>query len=125
MKRYRAADGSYLTIDERAEGFYLAWYLPEDGDFGAYVGDRDLSAEKGSTPEDQKEVWEVNTANDAAKPFSCGKHPAYGFEFKTMTQAKRAFTAANTALHEGGAPLPEWAVLARAAGWTPPKGWKP
>lgn len=125
MRKYKAEDGSYLGIDEQDGAYRIAWFIPEDGEFGAYVGDRDLSEEMGSgTDEDKKSMWEVMTADAAAKPFSCGKN-SYGYEFENEKQAKLALLAANTSLLTGGAPMPEWATKAMAAGWKPPHGWKP
>jgi len=125
MRKYKADDGSYLEVDEQDGAHRLAWFFPEDEDFGAYVGDRDVSeTREGDTDEDKKAKWEIMTADAAAKPFSCGKS-SYGYEFETEKKAKLALLAANTSLLNGGAPMPTWATTALAAGWTPPKSWKP
>jgi hypothetical protein len=124
-KKYKSHDGSYLDIDEQNEKFYIAWYLPEDGEFGAYCGDRALEEGSGETDDDKKAIWEINTADKAVKPFSCGNTNFQGFEFETLKQAKLALLAANTSLLNEGAPMPEWAIRASEAGWKPPKGWKP
>jgi hypothetical protein len=123
-KKYNSEDGSYLDIDERCGVLHIAWYLPEDGDFGAYTGDRDLSKEVANTDEEKKTLWEIATADRAVEPFSfcVGLR---GFEFETLKKAKLALLAANTSLLNGGAPMPEWAIRATEAGWKPPKGWKP
>ena len=125
-RKYKADDGSYLDIDEQGGAIRIAWFFPEDEDFGAYVGDRDVSeARDEDTDEDKKAKWEIMTADAAAKPFSCGKSMLYGYEFETEKKAKLAILAANESLLNDGAPMPEWAVKATAAGWKPPKGWKP
>lgn len=64
MKKFTSKDGSYLVIDDRLhDGFHrIAWFLPEDDDLGAYVGDRDLGP---NIPEDDSDpaiVWEMKTA---------------------------------------------------------------
>jgi hypothetical protein len=125
LKKYKSPDGSYLDIDQRDGEFFIAWYLQEDGDFGAYCGDRDLEAGSGETDEDKKAVWEVITADKAVEPFSRGRTSCNGFAFETLKQAKLALLAANTSLLNGGGPIPDWSVRASEAGWKPPKGWKP
>jgi len=117
---YVCDDGSYLDIDERAKGLYIAWYLPNDGNFGAYLGE---DAELSPKPPNDKEGWEMWTANRAVRPLSEGRDQ-HGYVFETMKAAKEALAAANQALR-GDSPWPQWAIKAKAAGWTPPKDWKP
>jgi len=124
-KRYKSDDGSYLGIDEQDGAWRVAWYLPEDEDFGAYVGDRDVSEYTGGSDEKKKARWEIMTADAAAKPFADGRKDMYGYRFDSEKQARLAMLAANTSLLNSGAPMPDWAVKATAAGWKPPKGWKP
>lgn len=116
MKKYKSEDGSYLDLDEKDGQWRVAWYFPDEDDFGAYVGDRDFSGSVGGTDEDKKTRWEVMTADAAAKPFSCGKS-AYGYEFETEKQAKLALIAANTSLNNGGSPLPDWLSRLRRGGY--------
>ncbi len=125
MRRYKSEDGSYLVIDIQDGAHRLAWYLPEEADVGAYVGERQLNDAPGETDEERKARWEIMTADAAAKPFSCGVSSSYGYEFETRKQAQLALLAANESLLNGGAPMPQWATAALAAGWKPPKGWKP
>jgi hypothetical protein len=124
-KKYKGADGSYLDIEHHNGMFRIAWYLPEDGDFGTYCGDLALEDGSGKTDEEKKEIWEINTASKAVEPFSCVRNDVDGYEFETLKQAKLALLAANTSLLNEGAPMPEWAIRASEAGWKPPKGWKP
>ena len=123
-KRYKSGDDSYLGIDEQEGAFRLAWYLPEDEDFGAYVGDRDVSKDTGGSDEDKKARWEISVADAAAAPFADGGKDMYGYRFDSEKRARLALLAANTSLLNSGAPMPEWAVKATEAGWKPPKGWK-
>lgn len=119
-KRYVTEDGCYLAIDDRSEGFYIAWYIPEDSDFGAYVGE-DSAPPK---PPEDKEGWECWVAHKAVEPLADDKDDR-GFVFETEKKAKLALAAADDALSNGHTPWPAWAIQAKDAGWTPPEGWKP
>lgn len=119
-KKYVSSDKSYLMIDEN-DYFYIAWYLPDDDDLGAYLGDS--GDPQGESPDDRDE-WEVWTACKAVQPFALHRS-ATGFAFETEAIVRRALRAANEALNRGGGPWPEWAIRAQDAGWTPPKNWKP
>ena len=120
-KPYVSEDGCHLAIDERADGFYIAWFIPEDGDFGGYIGEHEETSE---TPPDKKEDWENWVVYQTVKSLADDKD-SRGFVFDTMKKAKVALAGANNALLNGHAPWPAWAVQAKAAGWTPPEGWKP
>jgi len=124
MKTYKSEDGSYLAIDKHFDDYPIAWYFPDEGEFGAYIGECESPEEGEESDESKKARWEIMVADTAAKPFSCGKGP-YGYSFESEKQAKLALIACNTALLNGGAPMPDWAVKATAAKWKPPKGWKP
>lgn len=122
MKTYICEDGCYLDIDER-DFYHIAWYIPEDGDFGGYVGE--IATQPKEAPK-VKETWEMWVAHKAIEPLADCRRDMYGFYFESLKDAKVALLAANTALqNEKGLPWPEWAVRAKDAGWTPPKGWKP
>jgi hypothetical protein len=120
-KRYVTEDGCYLAIDERIEGIYIAWYISEDADFGGYIGEHE---EKSKTPPEKKEDWENWVVYRTIKSLADNKD-SRGFVFETIKKARLALAAANEALLTGNAPWPAWAIQAKEAGWTPPKGWKP
>ncbi len=122
MRRYKSEDGSYLEIDESDGMCRIAWLV--DDDIGAVTGDRVLKDNPNDTDEDRKSTWEMMTADNAVRSFAGGKNSG-GFYFSTRKQAQLAMLAANESLLNGGAPMPQWAVSALAAGWKPPKGWKP
>jgi hypothetical protein len=123
MKKYKTAEGDYLSLVEEYNGsIRLAWYIAEWGMVGSYIGD--AKQDRVVDPKN-KDDWEVWLADQAVKPFSERLDPDGGFSFVSVAQAKRALAAANQALLSGEAPLPEWAAIAKANGWTPPKGWKP
>ncbi len=111
-KTYRDPHGMYLAIDDRDYDICIGWH--DGDDFGAYVGDgHEENASQDSV-----------TALKACKPFSDGTARYRGLRFDSIKQARLALTAANAALLNGKT-LPAWAVQATAAGWKPPKGWKP
>ena len=143
---YTCSDGAFLVITEydsparvgRASAqdephlcrrFAVSWYLLDEnvGEYGTSLGEGHLF---GSTeiPKDITE-WEFWTAERAiAKEFRIQFDEAvHGpFLFDTRSEAERALEVANKALHEGiGRPWPQWALQAKKAGWTPPKGWEP
>lgn len=123
MKKYKSPDGAYLRIGDDGRTYQIAWYFPDIQETGACLGDLcDYPAP--TTDEEKREVWEMVTASKAVEPFSSGRKQHYGFEFETEHAAKKALAAANAALNLGPE-MPDWAVKAAAAGWTPPKGWKP
>jgi hypothetical protein len=55
----------------------------------------------------------------------------WGFQWPTVSAARSALRAVNTARRLArtqaatATPMPEWAMTALAAGWKPPRGWKP
>jgi len=103
-RKYVAEDGSYLDIDDRLHGGFhrIAWFLPEDDDFGAYVGDRDVwSNPQEDEDSDPKTVWELKTADEAVKPFAYGKDSSSGYQFESEKDARNALRAANEALLKG------------------------
>jgi len=99
-----------LDIDDR-DFFYIGWYDPEDGDFGAYLGDKLKDPEH-------------NAAEEAVKDSAHGKD-ARGLYWETKRAANSALRLARTAIANLERPMPEWAKTAAAEGWKPPRGWRP
>lgn len=115
MAQYR------LVLDEDRHGlFRIHWYIPEDGDLGACLGDYRLNA---TSDEDT----EHRAATEGAIALNTGELDADGLYWYTRSAASKALTAAKAALtvHRSAKPWPEWAKQALAAGWKAPKGWKP
>jgi hypothetical protein len=124
IPRYKDADGQYLDIDESRYEIKIAWYLPDEGDFGLYLANESHSKWEGAE--------ETNVAIDVLRDYWKSKGwalPSEGrdFEFESRSQAKEALRLINARLFYLGEnkPLPEWAKKALAEGWNPPKGWKP
>lgn len=122
-RKYRTADGDYLVIDtdaSREDRYRLAWFIKDWQDIGGRVGDE----APGPTPPKDKSEWEVWQAARSVMALADGRDQD-GYYFESLSRARAALAAANAGLLSGEAPLPAWALLAKAAGWTPPEGWKP
>lgn len=119
-RKYRTADGDYLVTDDDDGIYRLAWYIAEWRDIGGHVGE---SEQPDAAPK-EKDYWEVWQADRSVKELADGRD-SKGYYFDSVSKARAALAAANEGLLSGEAPLPEWALLAKAAGWTPPEGWKP
>jgi hypothetical protein len=122
MKKYKTREGDYLLTEEESSGNWrIWWYIAEWDDTGGCLGE---NSERSENPPSNKDEWEVWQAERCAEPLADGRDSS-GFYFETKTKAMAALRAANEGLFSGEAPWPSWATQAKAAGWTPPKGWKP
>lgn len=127
----------------------VAWVDAEDGDEGAHLGQdahkgvaglekeladaRALHKAGSQNQTDAIEYFAVELAalrwfqNQKGGSGSVGVIGPCGFELESETKAKElralASETVKRALEE--TPLPAWAETALAAGWKPPKGWKP
>ena len=107
------------SIDERYNGYFIGWYIREEGEYGYYLSTRSQDKEEPSNREDY-ECW---LADRAAAPFADGETDL-GCFFETRTTARKALAAVKLAI-KVKRDVPEWAETALAAGWKPPKNWKP
>jgi hypothetical protein len=110
-----------LVLDEDRHGlFRIFWYLPDEDDLGACLGDYLL-------PRQPCEDAEHRLATESAKALNTGELDTVGLYWYTRSAASKALAAAKAALtiHRSAKPWPEWAKQALAAGWKAPKGWKP
>lgn len=136
--------------ESRHKAGYIEWYLVEEDEAGAFVGayartreeiqskiDGALSmytnAGDAAYLEDMIEFYFVELAalelaqNDPAK-ITRGEFGWFYADKATVRFALRALKRAHksgTDYARSTASLPTWAIQAKAAGWTPPKGWKP
>ena len=109
-----------LVLDQDRDGRWLiGWYLAEDEDIGACLGE--------GHPHSTDSKDENDIASRAA--FEAGPCTVYsdGYRWESRADVHRALRAANAALADARSkvPLPDWAKQALAAGWKMPKGWKP
>lgn len=122
-----------LILDYARNGMYeIVWELVEEGDLGARLGEGD-----GRPPTDK----EVNAADDLNWPHLRATQIAakskgvenvtddrkyFPYRWETKTDAEGCLREIRAVLKAGrNNPMPDWALKASAAGWKPPKGWKP
>lgn len=111
-----------LVIEESRSpyGYRIWWYLADEQELGACVGEGKLWTKKETPTEPEEwECWTVEVTIKSLEPNLDGT----GFYFETITEARNALKVANEALKQKR-PLPEWAKMALKHGWKPPKGWK-
>jgi len=134
---------SKLGVFDVREGLIVAW-CDEDGDGeGAWVGqDKGTPVAKLRTKKDAAYVKrdlsdfeyfaiEIDAREWVEQNRDLVTATMAGYTFESVSVARRflkemqASLKAARAQYETGVPWPEWAKTAEAAGWKPPKGWKP
>lgn len=108
-------EGNYLVVCEARHGCVLMWLCADDGDLGGTLGE--------APPRDD----EGHKLHELALAAGGQKHED-GWVWETEREAKKALAMVNTGMlawESVGKPWPVWAMEAKAAGWTPPKGWVP
>lgn len=132
---------SKLDVFTNFGSYYVGWCM--DGDVGAWVGQDAkksvglLTGERNvARTKRNEDDFEYLTVEIAAIKW-VGEHtedarPVYeGYSFESKRRAFEFLKAMRAALKAAkrefndGVPWPEWAKTAEAAGWKPPKGWKP
>lgn len=110
----------HLTVADRGDGVYhIAWYIAEDQDFGAYVGERGYDAEEPNRSE-EPEDWECWMANHVAEADPHHQEDDMGYYWESASAAKKVIARINAAF-KGKKPLEAWEIKALDAGWKPPK----
>ena len=99
---------------------YLAWFC--DGEEGGIIGD-DPKSGTGPEPTDRDD-WETWIAAKLARE-SGAERDSRGFHWPSAKAAAAVLRLIKAAWKNRTTPLPDWAQKALAAGWKPPKGWKP
>ena len=120
-----------VVVEDRQAGFRIQWQLDDDMfDTGGFLGQSKREpSNKVPKDQDSREYWAYEKAG-----FQIIKegdqdtrgHDSTGFWWESHLEARTALTrikAVATALMDVS--WPEWAKTALAAGWKPPKGWKP
>lgn len=118
--RYVTEDGDVLGVDRTPMGDWIVcWFcvMLDDGP-GGVLGEGTDEADG-----DELSMWEWRMAEQAVAPFA-EKRTDAGYVFATRQRAEAALVAANLALITKK-PVPAWVAEATAAGWKPPRGWKP
>jgi hypothetical protein len=124
IPKFRTKSGEYLALQHpsgRDNKVYIAWFLPEEGDFGLVAGQGEGSAD---LDENSKTVCDTLAKHFADRGWKHKLGTAYSFESEKY--AAEALRLCNVALHCASEqkPLPDWAAKAIAEGFTPPRGWK-
>lgn len=122
------------VFDDFRGNYRLHWWLPEEEDYGAVVG------EGGEVPTRDKSTdiewytaevvcFQLHKATPDSDTFGLD---STGFWWSSKSRASSALaqirSETRVALQAKGgseASWPEWAVTAKVNGWKPPKGWKP
>lgn len=114
-----------IVLDADRDGYFLVWFLAEEGDMGATLGEDTYTADdlKKAKPADWAHIKATITAGQTTGVVRRGHN---GYRWESAADAKRARSAVTAVLKDTSSkPWPTWAVEARAAGWKPPKNWKP
>lgn len=127
-------DQDVLVVVEVGSEYRLQWWLPEDEDYGATVGEGGKAPTKGKNTDIEWYTAEVvcfrlYKATPDSDTFGLDGR---GFWWSSKTGATKVLTQiraetriALQAKGESKEEWPDWAITAKAAGWKPPKGWKP
>lgn len=114
-----------LVVVNEDYRYYLQWHLAEEDDMGLSVGEVTGYDTEEDAPSDREE-WENWIAHKVAQKSKglmregqCGY-----FYWDSKSQASLVLREIKLAWRVER-DLPEWAKAALAAGWKPPKGWKP
>jgi hypothetical protein len=110
-----------LIVFEGQNVYRIGWYLEEEEDMGATLGELDVS----DIPESE---WDYKMAVKTIISLPDIEKDIYGFYWETKSQATKVLKiikTATTTYKKSKGELPDWAKKALAAGWKPPKGWKP
>lgn len=109
-------------------GYYcIGWWLADDQEMGGYLGQTAPRADAGDDRGPPPEATCETTAAEAAVWDMASGRADGALYWTSDAAARRALRVARAAAAAYAAkkPLPDWAVRALAAGWTPPKGWAP
>lgn len=121
-----------FDAEDYSDACYIAWVF--DGDAGGALGDptytqADLvKAAADPTGDDWDHVKATITASKTVGVERIRARYAHTtcYVWPNRKLANAALRAIRAALKDkGDKPWPEWAVKAKAAGWTAPKGWTP
>ncbi len=120
-----------LVVFERRDLYRIGYYLEDEEDIGAVLGE-DLNID---IPEQDPGLdwglnsdWDYKIAVKTILSLPDIEKDNQGFYWETRNQAQKILKLIKIALknyQDSKKDLPDWAKKAIAAGWKPPKGWKP
>jgi len=131
-----------VVTDGARDSFGIAWWLPEDDDFGASIGEDedllpwdDFKKKLEDTPLADIRLWyecERLAREDLVSGDAWRSDRAFGIWWYSRKKANKTLREAKTRTKlfmEGDGQdtqqWPEWAQTALSHGWKPPKGWTP
>lgn len=119
-----------LDVYESGRCWRIQWILGilDDGDdVGATIGEgNDAYTERDLAQLPAGEDWEHVVACVVASRTPQVARDFNGYYWKSSKEAWAALRMIRVAMRNKDAkPWPAWALQAKAAGWKPPKGWKP
>lgn len=112
-----------LQVFEGNFGFYVAWFLADECDGGARLGDG--YSGRSRPPPENREDYECWLSERVAYEIAADAYvPGRGvYLWDSRTEASRVLRVINERLKQPR-DLPDWAKKALAEGWKPPKGWQ-
>lgn len=120
-----------LVVTEDHYMYRIVWMIAED-DFGegAMLGqgpEHKWKEERLESCKGNKDMeWEHVMATITAGKSPGVEHDAQGYYWESSSAATKALTMIRAQLKDKSKkPWPSWALEAKAAKWTPPKGWTP
>lgn len=128
-----AKDQDVLEVVEDGPGFRIQWWIQENEDYGAIVGEggKEPTKEKDTDLEwytAEMAVFKLYREKPDSDTFGLDR---YGFWWSSKSAANKVVAAIKVetkavlkAVGESTEGWPEWAVIARDNGWKPPRGWK-
>jgi hypothetical protein len=106
-----------MVVDDRSV-YRIQWYLAEEGDMGATLGEGTVPKVATSPP--GSDDWQHEIASIAAGASDGVSRDCRGFFWETRAAASSALKATKAAMKNQ--PLADWESKALAAGWKPPRG---
>lgn len=104
--------------------FRIGWLMTDEQEFGAMIGDERYTEAKLAEMTDREDRECALAYLAALKTDGIIVRPR-AIWWESRRSAQKALRAIKAAIANADHPWPDWAVKARAEGWTPPKGWKP
>jgi hypothetical protein len=112
----------HLCLVEGDYCYQIAWYLAEEQDYGAFLGDAP-TAQTEPDRANEPEEWECWKADRIARDDPNAHRDSLGrLYWYEKSHAQAVLSKIKTAF-KVKRPLADWEKKALDAGWRPPKGW--
>ena len=118
-----------LVVEQHKNGYVIGWWLAEEGEMGAILGEDQATLEDvaKAAPEDREAIAANFCAENLWGQSEENPRRIGHFEWYSPSAAQKGLKLLKTHMVSvlSAVPWPAWALTAKAAGWTPPKSWKP